>query len=140
MAKKTMIDPLFGEISFTVDAWYALVPFEDERSGTLAFAVHIWADPSGPTASQRATFKELKRRYETLWPVIAETMVKCHPRLSSVDRCREYVDPTVGCYIQNKASRGHDDFELVYELRDEPGRGIFVRIAGWDVVESAVAK
>ena len=84
--------------------------------------------------------KELKRRYETLWPVIAETMVKCHPRLSSVDRCREYVDPTVGCYIQNKASRGHDDFELVYELRDEPGRGIFVRIAGWDVVESAVAK
>ncbi len=140
MAKKTMTDASFGAITFTVDAWDGLVPFEHEPSGTSAFAVRVWADASGPTAGQRATFEELKRRYATLWHVIAGAMTKCHPPLGSVDTCRNGVDSIVGCYIQSEANLGHEDFELVYELRGDPGRGVFVRIAGWNVVEAVVAE
>ncbi len=67
-----MTDPTFGKITFRIDAWDGLVPFEHEPSGISAFAVHVWADESGPTSSQRATFEDLKARYATLWPVIIE--------------------------------------------------------------------
>jgi hypothetical protein len=140
MGKKTITDPTFGKITFSIDAWDGLVPFEHEPSGTSAFAVHVWADESGPTSSQRRTFEEVKARYTTLWPVIIEAMVGCHPTLGSAYGCRDGVDSTVGCYMQRDASQAHEDFELVYELTSEPGRAIFVTIAGWQVIEAAVAE
>jgi hypothetical protein len=139
MGKQTMTDPTFGKITFSIDAWDGLVPFEHEPSGISTFAVHVWADESGPTSSQRATFEELKARCATLWPVIIDAMVGCHPTLGSAYGCRDGVDSTVGRYMQRVASQGHEDFELVYELTSEPGRAIFVTIAGWQVVESVVA-
>jgi hypothetical protein len=140
MGQQTTTDATFGKIAFNIDAWDGLVRFEHKLSGTSTFAVHVWADESGPTSSQRGTFEELKARYAELWPVIAEAMVRCHPTLGSAHGCRDGVDSTVGCYMQRVASQGHEDFALVYELTSEPGRAIFVTIAGWQVIEAVVAE
>jgi hypothetical protein len=135
-------DPAFGEIEYSGDAWDGLVPFEHGPSGTSEFAVHLWADESGPTAMQRATFEQIKARYSRLWPSIAEALLGCHAGLSSVQEITRGLSPTVGCYIEGVASQGHADFELVYtfDLEGENGRGFFVRIVGWKVAEAVVAE
>jgi hypothetical protein len=66
----------------------------------------------------------------------------CHPALGSIESCKSGIGRIVGCYIENEASRDHEDFELVYELdlEGKKGRGIFVRIADWEVIEAVVAE
>jgi hypothetical protein len=58
-------DPAFGQIEYSGHAWDGLVPFEHGPSGTSEFAVHLWADESGPRAMQRATFEQIKARYSS---------------------------------------------------------------------------
>jgi hypothetical protein len=140
MTRKTITDPTFGQIAFLVDAWDGLVPFEHDPSGTAKFGVHVWADESGPTDSQRATFEELKARYAALWPEIAKAMLRAYPALGSVDECGSALGPCVGCYIEYEATDKHEEFELIYEVNDEEGLGIFVRIAGWKVSDALTAQ
>ncbi|MDG3006368.1 hypothetical protein [Paludisphaera mucosa] len=137
-----MTDPTFGEIEFKIDAWDGLAPFAYEPSRTSRFAVHIWADESGPSALQRATFDQLKARYPSLWPDIAEALLLCHPGLISVEEVAAGLSPTIGCYIEDEGGPAHADFELVYtfDLPGEGGRGYFVRIVGWDIVEAFAAE
>jgi hypothetical protein len=136
-----MIDPSFGEIEFSIDAWDGLAPFVHDPSGSSEFALHIWADQSGPTDAQRATFDRLKARYPALWPLIAGALLDCHPDLNSVEEVARALNPVVGCYLEDAASEGHSDFELVYtfDLAGEDGRGFFVRFIGWRIVETVLA-
>jgi hypothetical protein len=135
-----VIDPSFGEIRFSFDAWDGLVPFAHAPSKLSAFGVHVWADDSGPTDSQRATFEELKARYASLWPAIADAVLECHPDLHSVADVARHVNPTVGCYIEYGGVASHDDFELVYDFDFDDGRGVFVRFAGWSIVDAFLAE
>jgi hypothetical protein len=136
-----VLDPVFGEIEFGVDAWDGLCPFDFPPAGTAEFAVHVWAGASGPTAGQRATFEQLRARYAALWPGIARSLAACHPTLPTEAEVGRGLRPTVGCYIEAGASADHHDFELVYEF-DRPGegaRGFFVRVVGWEVTEAVMA-
>lgn len=137
-----MTDPTFGEIVFRIDAWDGLVPFEHGLSGMTGFAVHVWADESGPSAIQRDTFDQLKARYPALWPTIARSLLGCHAGLSSLEEVACGLNPTVGCYIERAGRHGHADFELVYtfDIPGEGSRGYFVRIAGWEIAEAFVAE
>jgi hypothetical protein len=136
-----MTDPTFGEIEFHVQAWDGQVPFNHGPSGAKMFAVHVWADESGPTESQRTTFEQLKVRYSELWPLIAEALLGCHSDLDSVEAVERCLNPIVACHLEESASQGHEDFELVYsfDLDGEGHRGYFVRIVGWQVAEAFMA-
>lgn len=136
-----MVDSVFGEIEFVIDAWNGRSPFKFPQARMGQFYVHIRAGASGPSAVQRATFDQLRARYTTLWPGIAQSLVACHPILSTAEEVERSLRPTVGCYIEAGASAGHNDFELVYEfnLPGEGVRGFFVRIVGWEVVEAVMA-
>jgi len=140
--RPAVIDPTFGEIEFSIDAWDGLVPFEHGPSGTSGFAVHIWAGESGPSAFQRATFDQLKARYPSLWPAIARTLLGCHDGLSSIGEVASNLIPTVGCYIEGEGGHDHAELELVYtfDLQGEDDRAYFVRIAGWEIVKAIVAE
>jgi hypothetical protein len=138
-----MTDPTFGEIKFNnVDAWDGIVPFEHGPSDTSEFAVHIWADEAGPSATQRSTFDQLKIQYPVLWPSIADALLECHAGLDSVEELSCSFSPTVGCYIEGGVDLDHANFELVYtfDLPGEGSRGFFARIVGWEVVEACVAE
>ena len=137
-----MIDPVFGDIEFDVDAWDGICPFVFPASRTAEFAVHVCADDAGPTDGQRSTFKELLARYAAMWPDIARSLAACHPALSTAEEVGRSLSSTVGCYIEEGASGGHHDFELVYEfdLPGEGSRGFFVRIVGWEIAEAVMAE
>jgi hypothetical protein len=137
----TVNDPSFGEIEFSIDAWDGLAPFEYRPSGTTMFAVHVWADESGPSAVQRATFDQLKAHYVILWPSIAKALRGCHASPTAIVDVANCLNPTVGCYIETESGGAHAAFELVYafDLPGENGRGYFVRIVEWEVAEAFVA-
>jgi hypothetical protein len=137
-----LTDPAFGEIEFHVEAWDGIVPFDFDQTRMTEFAVHIWADESGPTVAQRMTFEGLQARYRELWPSIAEALLGCHPALNSTKEVEDSLSPTVGCYIEEVVNPEHNDFELVYgfDREGENGRGFFVRISGWRVVEVVLAE
>jgi hypothetical protein len=136
-----MIDPVFGDIRFSVDAWDGRVPFLFLPGGTAQFAVHVWSDRNGPTAGQQATFKEFCSKYAVLWPAIARALADCHPASLTVEQVGCSLKPTVACHIERGSSGLHNDFELVYEfnLDGEDSRAFFVRISGWQIVETVMA-
>jgi hypothetical protein len=138
----SVTDPVFGEITFGIDAWDGIFPFIFVPAGTRALALHIWADGSGPSGSQRRTFAQLQERYVQLWPAIVESLRDCHPQLQSTEQVEHNLNPIIGCYIQDVTTFEHNDFELVYEfdLDDENGRGFFVRISGWRIIDAVVAE
>jgi hypothetical protein len=135
-------DPTFGEIAFCEGAWDGLVPFESVPAGTSEFAGHVWADESGPSDVQRATFEQIKGRCTGLWPTVAKVLLGLHPVLGFVAAAEDHLSSTVDCYIEAEASQGHVDFELVYgfNLEGENSRGFFVRIVGWQVAEAVIAE
>jgi hypothetical protein len=135
-------DPVLGAIEFFCGAWDGVVPFEFPGHRKLEFALHVWADASGPTAGQRATFEGLCARYAALWPAFARSLAECHPELTTEEEVERSLLPIVGCYIEAGATAGHNDFELVYTF-DRPGegsRGFFVRVVGWEIAETVMAE
>jgi hypothetical protein len=135
-------DPVFGEIDFHVDAWDGTAPFVFGPAKTSAFRVHVWADDTGPDEIQRSTFEQIRSRYASLWPSIAETLSSLHPILKTIEAVENNLKPIVGCYMECETGDGHSDFELVYEfeLEGEGIRGYFVRIVGWRIVEAFMAE
>ena len=137
-----MTDPTFGDIEFRGDTWDGLVRVDFATAGTSAFAVHVWADESGPTIVQRSTFEQLKARYPDLWPNILAALLDLHPGLSTLEEVEMNLSPIVGCYIELDDGVGPAEFELVYgfELEGEDDRGFFIRFVDWQIVEAVIAE
>src|SRR5439155_1243341 len=95
-----VVDSVFGEIEFGVDAWDGRSPFEFLPARMAQFYVHVRSGASGPSAGQRATFDQLRARYTILWPGIARSLAACHPTLSTAEEVERSLRPTVGCYIE----------------------------------------
>ena len=137
-----MIDPVFGQIEFRIDAWDGIVPFQFTPANTTQLAVHIWSDESGPCDSQRSTFRQFCNRLPELWPTIAAGLAECHPELKTVKKVQQHLNPTVGFYLESGATHGHHDFELAYgfDVDCENNRGFFVRVVGWQVESTVLAE
>jgi len=140
---KTMMDPDFGSLKYCVDAWDGLAPFAFEPSHTTHFAVQIKAPDSGPTDAQREVFRELKARYEQLWPSIAQALIKCCDGVSDAEELRGLLNSTVGLYmIEDFDDPSEAEFELVYDLNrpNADSQACFVRLRPWEVMEAAMAE
>jgi hypothetical protein len=141
-SSKTIVDPEFGSLKYCVDAWDGLVPFTFEPSHTTHFTVQLRAPVSGPTEAQQAAYRELKTRYEELWPSIAQALVECCGDATTVDDLAALLNPVVGLYmIEDFDDPQQAEFELVYDLNraNEPGKALFVRLHSWEIVEAVMA-
>jgi hypothetical protein len=139
---KTIVDPEFGSLKYCVDAWDGLVPFEYEPSHTTHFSVQLRAPVAGPTEAQQAAYRELKSRYDELWPSIAEALMECYGEATTVEELTALLNPIVGLYmIEDFDDPQQAEFELVYDLNrpNEAGKALFVRLHSWEIVEAVMA-
>jgi len=138
----TLNDPTFGAIRFLVDDWEGTYPFAHGPGGTMGIFLHIRAPKSGPSAAQRATFGELIRRYESLWPTFARELLRLGG-LASRDELGALLDPTLAIDMDEFSDPESAAFDLTYLPRDGEGRGsrcYNLRIRPWRVVEAFVAE
>jgi hypothetical protein len=132
-------DSEFPEIRFNgFDAWDCIVPYEFPHSATRCFSIHIWADESGPTEAQRIKFRNLKLRYNALWPAIASRIVEVHDYLDTTDGVAAAMPMHLGMHI---GEHFEDSVEFVIHLDlDEEGyRGYFLLLDDWTVCQAIVA-
>lgn len=137
-----MNDPTFGAIRFRIDAWEGEYPFVHGPGGTKGIFLHIRAPESGPSAAQRATFGELIRRYDSLWPTFARELARLGG-LSSRDELGATLDPTLAIDMDEFSDPESAAFDLSFYPLVTEGRGFrcyYLRIRPWRVVEAVVAE
>ncbi len=134
-------DPDFGQMKYNgFSAWDCRIDFRFPHLSSKYFAVHIWSnDETGPSQLQRETFRELKQRYESLWPEVASRIVAVHASLVSPIEVAKVMRERVAVHIGE-----HDEksIELVIELDlpDERTKGYFIPIENWIVKDAIVAE
>lgn len=132
-------DPDFGEMKFNgIDAWDCRIDFGFPHEMTNGFAVHVWAPEEGPTENQRTQFRELKRRYVSLWPEIASRIAGVHDRLQSSDDVADAMSDWVAVHLGEHAEDSVE-FVITLNLPEEGSRGYFVPLTGWEVGDVVVA-
>lgn len=134
-------DPDFGQMKYNgFSAWNCRIAFQFSRPSSKYFAVHIWSnDETGPSQQQRETFRELKRRYESLWPEVASRIVAVHASLVSPFEVAKVMRERVAVHIGEQDEKS---IELVIELDlpDEGTKGYFIPIENWIVKDAIVAE
>ncbi len=129
-----MGDPDFGVISHHIDAWDGETDFDRPVSGTKRLRVHVRAGIGGPTEQQRYLIRELKRRYDSLWPKIADSIVALRPSAGDVARLPALLSPTLGVGIPGLIGDRLVDFVLTYEFKGDQSRsGYFVSFVAWRI-------
>lgn len=134
-----MGDPDFGAMKYNgIDAWDSRVEFDFPHRHSRAFAVHVWACATGPSAAQRIRFRQLQARYGALWEDIGPRIVAAHPTLASVEALNNSTSEHVGVHL---GECSEESVELIYtlDLPDEDGRAYFVPLEGWEVGSIVVA-
>ncbi len=134
-------DPDFGQMKYNgFSAWDCRINFQFPHPSSKYFAVHIWSnDETGPSQLQRETFRELKRRYDSLWPAIASRIVAVHASLPNPSEVAKVMRERIAVHIGEL----HDNsIELVIELNlpDEGTKGYFISIENWSVKDAIVAE
>lgn len=140
LGASSMIDPDFGLMRHNgIDGWDCRVAFDFPHGKARSFAVHIWASEDGLSETQRLAFRQLKSRYDQLWPEIAKGILAVHQTLKSADELNDSVSEFVAVHIGEHAE---DSVELVYDLdlQGEGSRGYFVPLSNWTVNEVIVAE
>ncbi len=127
-------DPVFGLLKYNVSAWDGVMPFDFAPSGTTHLRVHIRGSEDGPSEVQRELFQEFRSRYAQLWPAVAESLRRCHPRMTTVDEVNQRLDPTISMDLSESPGN-----ELVlryqFDIEDDRRAACFVTIRDWQVVE-----
>jgi len=88
---------------------------------------------------QRETFRELKRRYDSLWPAIASRIVAVYASFPDLSEVAKVMRERIAVHIGEL----HDNsIELVIELNlpDEGTKGYFISIENWSVKDAMVAE
>ena len=133
-------DPDFGRMKHnTIDAWDCRVEFDFPHGKTNYFAVHIWAHSEAPTKKQRKIFRELKTRYDGLWPDIASSIIMVHKEIESQAELEAAMREWVAVHL---GEHDEDSLELVIDLDfpDEGTRGYFIPIENWNVGKAVIAE
>lgn len=135
------IDPDFGLMKYNgFSAWDCRIDFQFPHPSSKYFAVHIWSsDETGPSQQQRETFRELKWRYESLWPAIASSIVAVHASITDSFDVAKVMRERVAVHI---GELDENSIELVIELDlpDEGNKGYFIPIENWSVKNAIVAE
>lgn len=135
------IDPDFESMKYNgFSAWDCRIDFQFPHSSSKYFAVHIWSsDETGPSDQQRETFRELKRRYESIWPAIASSIVAVHASITDSFDVAKVMRERVAVHI---GELDETSIELVIELDlpDEGTKGYFIPIENGSVKNAIVAE
>jgi hypothetical protein len=103
------VDATFGQMRYRRDAemWEGEAHF-----GPIGHVVEVdvLADQRGPTDEQRAFFGEIQRRYDAMWPAIAEQLQLEASRVGSTTKGLDLVGLNIP-----KHPGDHADWELSYE-------------------------
>ena len=133
-------DPDFGEMKYNgIDAWDCRVEFDFPHEKTRWFAIHLWAPANGPMESQRLRFRELKSRYESLWPEIASRIATVHDHLATAGDVSSAMSEWIAVHI-GEHSPDSVEFVIDLDLPDEGSPGYFIRLDGWKVGEAIIAE
>lgn len=136
-------DPDFGQMKYNgFSAWDCRIDFQFPHPSTKYFAVHICSsDEIGPSQQQRETFRELRRRYEALWPAIASGIVAVHASITDPFDVAKVMRERVAVHI-GELHENSIELELVIELDlpDEGTKGYFIPIENWSVKDVIVAE
>lgn len=128
--EKTIEDPDFGLMNYRGKAWHADIPWEFPP--IAAAHLHLPAGESGPTGLQRQLILELRQQYETLWPKIADAIVKCHEVITTSAELEERLNSCIGIDIREKSDR----IGLSYHIPCKFGAdSFFVTLHNWEIIE-----
>ena len=131
----TIEDPDFGRLNYYVNSWDADISFETPPIKTAH--IHLRADDSGPTQTQRAAVNELKNRYAQLWPEICTALVRCHPEITTIDELSSRLVPHIGINMYNDSN----EIEVTYSVEGDPEfRGYFITLREWQIAEVSMAE
>lgn len=88
---------------------------------------------------QRETFRELKSRYESIWPAIASRIVAVHATLLKPSEVAKVMRERIAVHM---GELDDNSIELVIELNlpDEGTKGYFISIENWSVKDAIVAE
>ncbi|MFG0334820.1 MAG: hypothetical protein ACF8TS_15805 [Maioricimonas sp. JB049] len=126
-------DPVFGHIAYSVDAWNGVVPVTCPPFTSTH--VHLRAGEEGPTDSQRTLFQEFLTRFATLWPTLAEALVRCHPDISNSDELLQCLRSDLAIQMYGKP----ETLEIVFSFEDEENLACFVTLRNWEIAEISLA-
>ncbi|MCA9198560.1 MAG: hypothetical protein KDA87_13525 [Planctomycetales bacterium] len=128
--QRSIFDNQFGKLDYNINAWDGEVDI-DCRPLTQC-RIHLWADEDGPTDCQRQRFAEFADRHDSLWPSIANALVRCHLKIQNSDDLIERIDSRMWIDMPSDAS----ELQLTYSFQDDPKfRRYSITLRNWEIVE-----
>lgn len=94
--KEFLIDEVFGELQRENcgrdrGAWEGTVPFYHDETRSTTMQLSILSGDGPPTETQRELFRQIVKRYPSMWPEIAQELVSNHPRLKTVEAITQHI-------------------------------------------------
>ncbi|MEJ7591151.1 MAG: hypothetical protein WKF77_06350 [Planctomycetaceae bacterium] len=133
--KKSIADPDFGTLNYYVGAWDANIEFNSPPIETAH--IHLRADESGPSETQRRLILDLLDRHAHLWRSICEALVRCHPDIETTDELTRRIVSHIGINLYDDSNA----IEISYRVEGDPEfRGYFVTLRNWDIAEVCMAE
>ena len=133
-----MRDLELGELDRVVDTWIGDTSWEFPCSGTTHVRLSIRSSERGPTAEQRELFREIRSRYQSLWPDVARKLLVLQPSVRTAGDLATALEPRLLLFIPGVVSGEGFDFVLGYEFteRETPTSGCFVGFRGWEIADA----
>lgn len=133
--KKSIDDADFGTLNYYIDSWDADIDFNSPPIQTAH--IHLRADESGPSDTQRQLILDLLHRHTHLWDEICAALVRCHPDIDTTDELARRIVPHIGINLGDDASA----IEVSYSVEGDPEfRGYFVTLRNWEIAEVCMAE
>lgn len=131
---KRRADKQFGKIIHAIDAWDGEIAFPCPPFETAH--IHLRSSAKGPTAQQRRAIRELMRRHATIWPSIAEALLRCHDSIKSVRTLEKRLERRIGIDLDRDAKAVSISYELAGDRRQ---RSLHVKLRDWELTEICMA-
>jgi acyl-CoA thioesterase len=123
-------DPDFGLMEFHVGVWEADIAWNFPPFDTAQ--LHLLADFSGPTNLQRQLMRELKQKFTSLWPKIADAIVECDEEIATLPELDERVSPSLRISIRDNSYKVRLTGWVPMETRCH---SFVVTLRDWEILE-----
>lgn len=132
---KTIDDPDFGEMHYCIDAWSAQIEFANAPIQTAH--LHLRADDSGPSPSQRNLVRGLKQRHAELFPDICRAIVNCQAEIKTPEELASRLAPNIGINMYDDSK----EIAITYCIEeDAEDRGYYVTLRDWKITAVVAAE
>ncbi len=133
--RESIIDAQFGKLNYSIDAWDGDLEINCQPFNQCH--VHLWSTADGPSNSQRERLTGFLDRHDSLWPLIAESLVRCHTDINTISELADRIHPRICINMQPDGS----DIEVTYTVEGDPElRAYFVTLRNWEIAEVCAAE